>query len=344
MPTHADYPMPTMHKRLTKRPELSAAFETDMDNLEAVYLIDSIERTSYFIPISFNYKDSTPVVKTKAKLADLKFNQRMHSIKGHAFELALSRRNPDPGSTATMRTSNNRMERLMCHGEFVDCIFSECSFINTDLVDAKFNSCIFFDCKFDKCAGYRVKFTNCIFLSTTFLFGAWREAEFLNCSLYKVVFGTPQMKVSSLPLLKDVSFRNSKLVDAEFQGDVFKNTSFPMSRLIGVEFVAANLADVILDTAAHVDIVRMPWCFLTDPNHKHFISLNVCEYSVLCTSYVVQIGCQAFSMQQLQDCLAANDEDLHALSPSAPSLAKKHLKWLLKTIERFKPEHLPYEW
>lgn len=344
MPTHADYPMPTMHLRLTEKPELSAAFEKDIHKLAAAHLIGSIERTVYFIAIGFNYKDSTPVVKTKAKLADLKFNQRMHSIKGHAFELALARRNPDPGSTAPMRPSRNRMDNMMRHGEFVDCIFSECHFINTDLVDAKFDSCIFFDCKFEKCAGYRVKFTNCIFLSTSFLYGAWREAKFLNCNLYKVVFNAPHMEVSSSPLLRDVSFYNSKLVDVEFLGDVFKYTSFPMSRLIGVEFTAANLADVTLDTAAHVDIVRMPWCFLTDPNHKHFISLNVCEYSVLCTSYVVQIGCQTFSMQQLQDCLKADNQELHALSPSAPRLAKKHLKWLLKTIERFKPEHLPYEW
>lgn len=357
MPSYADYPMPTKHKRLVTKVEKSKAFEADLDDHLPVVSELAKVRTyadyglrgtssydSYVNGFDFdksNAPDAVPYIDSKTRLAKAR-TQRSGSFDKHVFSLALIRRNPTPGTP--MKPSRNQLDRLMCYSRFTDCFFDDCLFQNIHIVDATFTNCVFFGGSFVRCVGYRAKFINCIFLGTCFHEGTWANAKFDGCKMYEVRF---RLSIDPFPTpeiqLNYVSFYMSKLVGVTFEGDVFYDTVFPGCYLIGVALQDADLTNVDMRTAFHVDIESMRGCRLSRPNPTQFMSLNIHDYPVVYTSNVIQIGCQAFSMDQLRYCMSMDTQELYQLSSDAPELAKTHLKWLLKTIERFKPKPLPYE-
>ncbi|BAO58505.1 hypothetical proteins containing pentapeptide repeats [Pseudomonas phage KPP25] len=357
MPSYADYPMPTKHKRLITKVEVSKAFEADLDNHLPVVSELAKVRTyadyglrgtssydSYVNGFDFdksNAPDAIPYIGSKAQLAKAR-TQHHGLFDKHVFNLALARHNPNPGTL--MKPSRSRLDRSMCYSQFTDCFFDDCLFQNIDIVDATFTNCVFFGCTFNNCASYRTKFVNCIFLSTFFQEGKWANAKFTGCKMYRVRFCLSTHSVStSMPQLEYVQFYMSKLVDVTFEGDIFYDTIFPMSHLIGVALIDVDLANVDMRTALHVDIESMRGCRLSRPNPTQFMSMNIHDYPIVYTSNVIQIGCQAFSMDQLRHCISMETQELYQLASDAPRLVKAHLKWLLKTIERFKPKPLPYE-
>lgn len=357
MPSYADYPMPTKHKRLHTKVEVSKAFETDLDDrlpevsalvMTRIYADYGLRGTSSygsyvsdFIFDKSNASDAVPHIGSKAQLA--KARTQYHALfDKHVFNLALVRRNPNPGTP--IKPPRSQLDRLMCYGRFTNCFFDDCFFQNIPIVDATFTNCVFFGGSFIRCVGYRTKFINCIFLGTCFHEGTWANAKFNGCKMYEVRF---RLSIDPFPMpeiqLNYVSFYMSKLVGVTFEGDVFYDTVFPASYLIGVTLQDADLTNVDMRTAFHVDIESMRGCRLSRPNPTQFMSLNIHDYPIIYTSNVIQIGCQAFSMDQLHYCMSMEEQELYQLSSDAPELAKTHLKWLLKTIERFKPKPLPYE-
>lgn len=362
MPSFADYPMPTKHRRLLTKVEISKAFEADLDDRLPEVSALAVTRTyadyglrgtssydSYvngFIFDQSNASDAVPYIDSKARL--VKARTRCHGVfdkhvlDKHVFSLAMVRHSADP--TTLMKPSRSQLDRLMCYSQFTSCFFDGCHFQNIHIVDATFTNCVFFDCSFIRCVGYRAKFINCIFLGTLFHEGTWANAKFNGCKMYEVRF---RLSIDPTPMseiqLNYVSFYMSKLVNVTFEGDVFYDTVFPASYLIGVALQDADLANVDMRTAFHVDIESMRGCRLSRPNPTQFMSLNIHDYPIVYTTNVIQIGCQAFSMQELHRCLSMEAQELYQLASDAPQLVKAHLNWLLKTVERFKPKPLPYE-
>ena len=357
MPSHADYPMSTKHRRLLTKVEVSKAFEADLDDrlpevsalaMTRTYADYGLRGTSSydsyvngFIFDKSNGPDAVPYIGSKAQLAKAR-TQHHGQFDKHVFNLALVRHIADP--TTLTKPPRSQLDRLMCYSQFTSCFFDDCLFQNIHMVNVTFTNCVFFGGSFVRCVGYRAKFINCIFLGTFFHEGTWANAKFNGCKMYEVRF---RLSIDPTPMpgiqLDYVSFYMSKLVGVTFEGDVFYDTVFSASYLIGVALQDADLSNVDMRTAFHVDIESMRGCRLSRPNPTQFMSLNIHDYPIIYTTNVIQIGCQAFSMQELHRCLSMETQELYQLASDAPELAKAHLKWLLKTIERFKPKPLPYE-
>jgi len=105
------------------------------------------------------------------------------------------------------------MEEPLAKGEYAECTFLNCLFMNSDLT-----SITFVDCVFDKCDLSMAKITNV----------AFRDVSFVNCKLVGL----------------NLEECNPFLISFSFEECVLNLSSFYQLKLKGIQFKSCNLQEV----------------------------------------------------------------------------------------------------
>lgn len=111
---------------------------------------------------------------------------------------------------------------------------------------SEFEVCKFINCDFSKCAFKTVTFIDCIFEDCNFTncevnYAAFRTVSFHRCKIEAVNFSMCDK------LIFDIAFINCSLDFSKFYGLKIKGINFKNSRLLAVDFMAADLTGVVFD-------------------------------------------------------------------------------------------------
>ena len=113
---------------------------------------------------------------------------------------------------------------LMKEGEYENCIFNNCSFVDVDLLSIVFEECVFEECDFSN-----AKITHT----------AFKEVKFINCKLIGIHFENCN------PLLLSLDFESCYLNFSSFYQLNIKGTNFNKCELKDVDFTDSNLSESI---------------------------------------------------------------------------------------------------
>jgi uncharacterized protein YjbI with pentapeptide repeats len=112
------------------------------------------------------------------------------------------------------------------HTEYEKCLFDRCDFSRCDFLAVSFIDCVFNRCHFD---GAKINYV------------ALRTARFNHCSMKDINFSMCNK------LLFDIAFHHCVLDFSKFYTLKLKGTSFIHCSLIAVDFMNADLTEVVFD-------------------------------------------------------------------------------------------------
>lgn len=118
------------------------------------------------------------------------------------------------------------------HTEFEKCHFERCDFSQCDFLAVSFIDCVFSRCNFN---GAKINYI------------ALRTASFHHCTMKDINFAMCDK------LLFDIAFHYCVLDFSKFYTLKLKGTSFVQCSLIAVDFMSADLTEVVFD---HCDLYR----------------------------------------------------------------------------------------
>lgn len=138
-------------------------------------------------------------------------------------------------------------------GEYEDCIFSGCNFLDADLSDF-----IFVDCNFSQCDLSNAKLSGCAFRDVQFKDCKMMGLHFDECNTFSLSFGfdTCMLDYSSFFKLKikKTVFKNCRLTEVDFTETNLSESSFDNSELSGAIFMHSNLEKADFRTAINFSI------------------------------------------------------------------------------------------
>lgn len=129
---------------------------------------------------------------------------------------------------------------------FLDKEFNTIIYAKDDLNFKDFEYCVFSNCNFSACTFLAVTFIDCVFNDCIFNeakinYVAFRTASFNRCEIKEVNFAMCDK------LIFEVSFTDCILDFSKFYTLKIKGTPFVNCSLIAVDFMAADLTNVIFD-------------------------------------------------------------------------------------------------
>ena len=129
---------------------------------------------------------------------------------------------------------------------FLEQTYADVIYQKDDANFKEFENCVFESCDFSRCTFLAVTFIECIFNDCIFNgakinYVALRTATFNRCEIKDVNFSMADK------LIFDVAFKNCRLDFSKFYTLKLKGTVFIECSLIAVDFMSADLTEVLFD-------------------------------------------------------------------------------------------------